>query len=363
MLDKKKMLIFFAIGFTLLSIVLFYIFRPLLNTILLGIVFTYLMYPLYKIINNKLKKPKISSFLVCIIFIVLVTIPLIIALNSLAIEMFNLGNRISNIDFQSIESLQCESDNLLCISFNKLIDGEFIDKIINDTLIQSISLTRNYIGGMLMKIPSFMINIFIIIFMMYYLMIDGKKFIRRIYSFLPIDDKHKKIIIIKLQKSMNGIIYGNILIGLIQSVLCGIAFYFFGIKAPILWAVITFILSFIPMIGASIIWFPAASYIIISSLMNSNVLGVWKGISLILYGFFIISSVDTIIRPKLVSNKAKIHPLLVLLGIIGGIAVFNVAGIIIGPLIIGLFITLFELFEIEKNYLFNLNKKEIKKLK
>lgn len=362
MIEKKKLLWFFIISFILLGTVMFYIFKPLLNTLLLGFVFSYLVHPIYKAINKRLKKPRISSFIVCVLFIVVVTMPVLFAVNSLASEVFSISQVLTeNSLSETISSIKCSSDTTTCRLINKALGVDIIDTTIDDLTLEGTTKIKSYIGSLLLQVPSLILNVFIILFMMYYLQIDGKKFLKKIYNIVPINISHKQIIVQKTKSVMGGILYGNILVGVIQGVLGGLGFFIFGIKAPILWGIIMFLLSFLPFLGTGIVWFPASVYLIINSLMSADTFGLWRGIGLLIYGSLIISTVDNFIRPKLVSTRANIHPVLVLFAVFGGIVVFNAAGIIIGPLVFGMFITILEMFEHEKDYLFSSDEESWKK--
>jgi len=341
---------------------MFYIFKPLLNTLLLGFVFSYLVHPIYKAINKRLKKPRISSFIVCVLFIVVITMPVLFAVNSLASEVFGISQMLTDTSLsETISSIKCSSDTTTCRVINKALGIDIIDTALDDLAFESTTKIKGYIGDLLLQIPTFILHVFIILFMMYYLQIDGKKFLRKIYNIVPINICHKQIIVQKTKSVMGGILYGNILVGVVQGVLGGLGFFIFGIKAPILWGIVMFLLSFLPFMGTGIVWFPASLYLIIGSLMSADTFGLWRGIGLLIYGTLIIGTVDNLIRPKLVSTRANIHPVLVLFAVFGGIVVFNAAGIIIGPLVFGMFITILEMFEHEKDYLFTseeeLNKK------
>ena len=366
MIERKKLLVFFAISFLLLGVLLFYIFRPLINTILSGFVFSYLVYPIYLFIYRKTKKPRLSSFLVCLLFIVVITLPILMSLNSLTQEVISIGKKFSDTDIiDDVLEFRCDSDTRICNTMNRMLDTSVIETTFADLISEFTTGMRKYVGEILLSIPSVIINIFIILFMMYYLLIDGKLFLARLYKSVPVGDKHKVNIFRKTKKVLGGILYGNIFVGAIQGFLGGVGFYMFGIKAPIVWGIIMFLFSFLPFIGTAVIWFPAAAYLIITSFLNSDPTGLWMGIGLLVYCALFVSTIDNFIRPKLVSNYTNIHPVLILFGVLGGIVVFKAAGIIIGPLIVGLFITLLDMFEQEKDFIFAVDehKKEEKKKK
>ncbi|MCB9359452.1 AI-2E family transporter [Candidatus Woesearchaeota archaeon] len=356
--ERRRLLIFFAVSFIILGIILFYLFRPLINTVLLGFVFTYLLYPLYKWIYGKTKKPRLSSFFVCYIFIFIVTIPVILAINSLVGEVYIVANKVTNPDFiDSVYALECTQNTTFCENVNKFIGVNVIESTLRDLTSTITSSLKNSVGKILLAIPQFILSVFIIIFMMYYLLIDGKSFIDHLYKIIPISKEHKMKVLNQTNRVLGGILYGSILVAAIQGFLGGIGFWIFGLKGPILWGLITAFVALIPFLGAGIVWFPASLYIIITSILDSDNMGMWKGIGLLFWGAILVSSSDNFIRPLLVSNRSKIHPVLVLFGVIGGILMFGPAGIIIGPLIVGMFIVILNMFYDERKFLFeNANK-------
>ena len=351
MKDKKELKIFFAISFLVIGTLILYIFRPLLNTILLGFVFTFLFYPVYKFFFKYIKRPRVSAFLVCLLFILIITIPVFFAINSLAIEVVHITNRFSDVSFlDSMESFKCQTETPICLFIERALNNQFVQTTLQDILSEIGSGSRKYIGEILIALPSIILQIFIIIFMMYYLFIDGEQFINKVRCFIPIKERHKEILFTDTKNVMGGILYGSILVGAVQAILGGLGFYIFGINSAIIWGIMMFFFTFIPFLGTAIIWFPASAYLIINSLMQQDTTGLYRGIGLLIYSALIVSTVDNFIRPKLVSSRTNLHPILVLFGVLGGIFVFNAAGVIIGPLILGIFVTLLEMYDKERNY-------------
>jgi len=354
LIEKRKLFVFFTVTFILLGALLFSLFKTLINTILLGLVLSYIMYPIYVRINDRIKMPRISSFAVCMIFVLGISLPILFSLGSLTHEVIDISQRFSDPKLaEEIISFKCETNTTLCNVMNKALSVSILKSSLSDVISEIASSLRTYVGTILLLIPNFLVHVFIILFMMYYLMIDGRDFILRTYQVIPLSEMHKTNIFEKSRNVLKGILFGNILVGAVQAVLAGIGFFIFGINAPILWGIMTFLVSFLPFIGTAIIWLPASVYLIITSVAANDSSGVLRGIGLLVYCTVIVGLIDNILRPKFVSGQTKIHPVLVLFGVIGGISVFNAAGIIIGPLIVGFFITITEMFEQEKEFLFS----------
>ena len=131
---------------------------------------------------------------------------------------------------------------------------------------------------------------------------------------------------------------------LAQGALGTIGFYIFGVKSAIFWGVIMAIFALIPFIGPAIIWVPASLFLIINGIIANSYWEIGMGIGLFVYGVAIISTIDNILRIKLIGGKSEVHPLTGLIGIIGGIELFGLIGIFVGPILLSLLITLFKDF-------------------
>lgn len=134
---------------------------------------------------------------------------------------------------------------------------------------------------------------------------------------------------------------GQIVVGIVQGTLAWAGFLFLGVPNPVLWGFLTALISIIPLLGAVLIWFPIDIYLFIMGYMTGEY---WRAIALLVYGIFVISTIDNILKPKIVGQRAKIHPLVILFGILGGIQLFGIPGILIGPLVLTLFDLVIEIY-------------------
>ena len=146
----------------------------------------------------------------------------------------------------------------------------------------------------------------------------------------------------------SAVIYGSLIIAIAQGTLGGIGFFIFGLPSPLLWGVIMVFASLLPYIGTSVIWLPASLFLIFNGYASMETALITKGILLMLYGIFIIGTIDNILKPKLIGDKSGLHPVLVLLSVIGGINFLGFIGVIIGPMIIAALVTFINIYEEEK---------------
>ena len=147
-------------------------------------------------------------------------------------------------------------------------------------------------------------------------------------------------------KSFNDVIYatiyGVIITAIIQGIIGTIGLLIFGVQNPILWGMVMIILAMLPFVGAGLVWFPAA----IIKIAGGDL---FNGFGLLFYGLFIVSTIDNMIRPKLIGARANIHPVVILLGVLGGLAVFGLMGLIIGPLCLSILMVFIDFYVSEKN--------------
>ncbi len=156
----------------------------------------------------------------------------------------------------------------------------------------------------------------------------------------PLRTQQEKILIKEFISISKATLKGTVVIGAIQGVLGGLLFVFTGVPSPITWGVVMVVLSIIPVVGSWLVWIPVGVGMILS---GSFV----QGVVILLFGALIISSIDNILRPKLVGRDSQMHPLFVLFATLGGIISFGVIGFIIGPIIVALFLALLRMYEQE----------------
>jgi len=293
---------------------------PFLKYMAFGAILVISLYPLYDRLNKKIKRPTLSSIIMIILTILIIFLPLsyasIVIINE-ASETYE--DLLFSLNFDIIDSVA-----------KKIFQGDFnIDAFLATKLV-------SYRDGIIEEIPNILssatniiINMVIMLFLMFYLFRDGDKIYKRFYDSVKIDDDAKRQFFTKIKGMSKAILNGQLVVAIIQGIIGGIGFWIFGVDAPILWGVVMAILSLLPLFGAALVWFPASII-----LMGKGHVGM--GIGLLLYGGIIVSQIDNVIRPIFVGKKGNIHPFLVFVGVLGGISVFGVLGVLLGPLVLGI---------------------------
>jgi predicted PurR-regulated permease PerM len=174
----------------------------------------------------------------------------------------------------------------------------------------------------------------------FYLFRDGMRLKDYLTQLIPVPEMQLEKIVKKFHEMGKALIVGNGLCGIIQGILGGFGFFIFGLHSPFLWGTVIAFMAFLPVIGASVVFIPAAVILIIQGKL-------WLGISYLIYNMFYSSIIEYVIKPRLIGKGMQMNSFLVFIGIIGGIKLFGIIGIVYGPLIITIFLTLAEIYRLE----------------
>jgi predicted PurR-regulated permease PerM len=182
----------------------------------------------------------------------------------------------------------------------------------------------------------FVVSLVLMLYLMFFLVRDGVDLNRRIRDSLPLAPALQDELADRFTTVVRATVKGSVVVALVQGALGGLALWLLGIHAPVLWAALMAVLSLLPAVGTGLVWGPIAIYLFVTG-------AVWKGIGLALYGAVVIGSVDNVLRPVLVGKETQMPDYIVLFSTLGGLAVFGVNGIIIGPMIAAMFVAVWDI--------------------
>jgi predicted PurR-regulated permease PerM len=178
---------------------------------------------------------------------------------------------------------------------------------------------------------------FVYLYCLYFLTRDGQKILSRLPQAVPLSTEDQNAVTEKFLSVTRATLKSTFIVGAIQGVIGGLLFFVLGIGAPVLWAVGFLILAAIPGVGAVLIWLPATAVLL---LLGRYV----QAVAMVAVGGGLIPLADYLLRPRLVGEDTQLHPVLVLVGILGGVAVFGLWGLLLGPLVMGVAVTLWGIF-------------------
>lgn len=178
---------------------------------------------------------------------------------------------------------------------------------------------------------------FLMLYLLFFFLRDGERILTALIGVLPLGDDRERQLLRKFAQVAQATIKGTLVVGIVQGTLGGTIFWLLGIGGAVLWGVVMTVLSFLPAVGAAVVWAPAAIVLIVSG-------STLKGIALLVFGTLIIGLADNVLRPILVGRETKMPDYLVLLATLGGLTLFGVSGFVIGPIIAALFLTVWDMF-------------------
>lgn len=343
--NSRNIIFWFFLSLFILSIaMLAWLIWPFISIIILAFVITGIFSPVFNLISVKDKiNPPFASFLTCslIFFVVLVPIGFFVGILSKEAHDLYITAKSALLNDQLKDLISnsglLEKANLVLTHFNIELTGEALNKAISEIgkivglflYEQARSIAANTLA--------FFVNIFLMLLVVYFLLIDGNKLISFITDLSPLPKEQDEKLIRKFKDMAGAVLIGNGLGGLIQGILGGIVFMLFGLKSPFLWGVIMALLAFLPIIGIGVVFIPAAIYLFLKGQIAS-------AIFFVIFYIILSGGIEYIFKPKIVGQRVKMHTLVVFFSIIGGLKLFGILGIIYGPLIVTAFLTLTDIY-------------------
>jgi predicted PurR-regulated permease PerM len=333
---------YFIVVFLISAIFLGRILWPFWSILVLSFVLTSLFRPVYVFLNRRLPDYA-ASLLTCLLIVALVFVPLIFFTGSLAGEALSLYNwgRDSQVGLK-LQTLFQESPLVVRLQQQLLEFGvEFKATMVTDSLTYLAKEAGLFLykqaSGWAANVMQFLGLFFMMILVIYFLLIDLPKLREYLIRLSPLPDDEDRLLLNKFEEIANAILKGNGICGLIQGILGGGLYSVMGLNSPILWGCIMAVLAFLPVFGIGLVMIPTAIILAINGRVG-------EGVFLFCYYFALSMSVEYLLKPKLVGKQVRMHTLLVLLAILGGLAVYGILGIIYGPIIVTAFLTLSEIY-------------------
>lgn len=334
----NKKFLFFLIFLSLIGAYL--IMKPFIVSILIAFVLSQMLKNNHQRILKKTgNKKELSSLISVFLVVFLIIIPIFIIsflgvkeVNSIYKEL-QANNTMGKLDTFSFSFFGFSLNNQSLKNFYQSDQfsakaeglGEFALKVAQ----------KSYQGA-----SNFIFMTIVMFFSLYYFFRDGEVLIKKMMHLSPLKNKQEELILERFISISRATLKGSLVISIIQAILIFTLFWATGVASPLLWGLATIIIALIPLVGAGLIW----SIVGVTMLLIGNI---WQGLTIILFGALVISTVDDFLRPILVGKDASLHPLLVFLSSLGGISLFGLIGFLIGPIVIALLVTLLDIYEIE----------------
>ena len=317
--------------------------RPFITVLEWAAVLVIVFYPVHQRLAKKIKRRGLSALVSSLLVIVIVVAPVTFLTVTLANELASTARELPAHMAQLLDpeapvtgpvskwvhdhlAVAALSSQTFIVEQLKNAGGAFLE--------QSLGLMGNILNGI--------VKAFLVVFTMYYLFRDGDKIVRALPGVLPLNSQQSEAILARTSQVVSASVYGVVTIAMIQGMLGGLAFWILGVPSPILWATVLAFVSMIPIAGSFFVWLPASIYLLMT--------GHWtKAILLSLWGALVISTIDNLLRPKLIKNQTKLPELFIFFSVLGGMSVFGLLGIVLGPVVLAITLGLLQTFKQEND--------------
>lgn len=317
----------------------YFILAPFIAPLVLGIVFAVVLQPLYQMILRRFKgRESLASLATVLITVVVILVPLSLVSMQLLREAQQLYTSFSGGEAErAVSSLISQTTPVI----ERVIPGasDMLANLSNelDTYAeQALTWIIQNLGSAFSSVAAVVLDLFIFFVTLYYLLRDGGRLRKHIIDLSPLANTDDDTIFTQLGLAVNSVVKGMLAVGLVQGILSGIGFLIFGVPNAVLWGLVASVAAFVPLLGTSVVLIPAVLFLALTGNMGAAIgLGIW--------GLVAVGLVDNFLGPRLMSAGMRLHPLLVLLSVLGGIALFGPVGIFLGPLTVSFLLALLSL--------------------
>ena len=323
-----------------ISAIFLFMVKPFLMALLLAGIFSALMHPFYRRLTRWLGgRRQMASAITLLLIVMVILLPLAGLLGVVTSQAIKVGQSVT----PWVQTQLASPDAIT----QWLADLPFYEKIVpyRDTILQKAGELVGTLSGFLingmqaatMGTVHFIFMLFVLLYAMFFFLIDGHKLLEKILYYLPLEDDDEKRMLNRFTSVSRATLKGTAVIGVLQGGLAGCAFAVVGIPSAVFWGTVMTVLSIIPGIGTALVWGPAA--IVLAAQ------GHWgSALGLVIFCGVVVGSIDNLLRPRLVGKDTEMHDLLILFSTLGGIALFGFIGFVIGPIIAALFVTVWEIY-------------------
>ena len=323
-----------------------WLFSAFFTDFILACLFVGLLGPIHLRLTDKLDgRATTSSIILCISLAILIAIPATFVVTSLSVEAHSAY--VMNKDSVTMDRLYevLFGDSFIsqqAARLASLVGFEYSPQSVSKLLGQVIGTVTSYLGkqvnGLLTNLVNFLFHVCMMLLMVFYLLLDGSQLKAFLFRISPIPDAEEELISAKFKDVGQAILLGNGLGSLIQGVLGGVAMAVASVPSPVLWGTVMTIAAFLPLVGISVVSIPATIYLV----LNGKVM---PAIIFFLLCTFFGLFVENVVKTKLIGSRMKMHNFVIFMSILGGLSTFGVIGLLYGPLVVAVFLTLAELYE------------------
>jgi predicted PurR-regulated permease PerM len=332
-----------AIGVILLfGILVFFAIQPLLFAVIWGLILGYVFMPIYNWLLKYVKNGYVAAVLTLLLAILLILIPLWFIIPLMVQQIFGVYSSLQALNLGAFISSIFPSASAQFVVQATATLNVVISKLTSSMMTSLIDISLN--------LPLLFVDIVIVAFVFFFTLKDGDKLKEFVKSISPLSKTKEKMVIKQFKDITYSTIFGRFVVGIVQGLLSGLGFLMFGVDNALLFTMLAVFMAVLPSLGVYLIWIPIAIYMFATG-------SVALAIAFVLYNLVLVSNIDNFLLAYIISKRTTLSPVIALVSSIGGLFLFGLIGIILGPLIFAYFIILLDLYR-NKNLLDLFSKEE-----
>ena len=321
------------IAATLIGLYLCYLLvLPFLPALVWALTIAVLAAPLHRRLERALRRPNLAGAISVALLGLVVLVPLsVLAQHLVGVLSTGIANgqqRVEAIDFEGL----AETYPLVGRAA-ALIDGGHLTAIFGQLGTWATNFATAVVKGSL----SNGITMLLTFYLLFYFLRDRREILRQARALSPFTSSETNHLFGRVADTIHGVIFGTVIAAVVQGVLGGLIFWLLGLPNPLFWGVVMAVLAVVPILGAFVVWIPAAAYLALTGAW-------WQAVVLAVYGIVVIGLADNILHPVLAGSRLRLHTVLALISIVGGLMLFGPSGLILGPLAVTLTIAVLEIW-------------------
>jgi predicted PurR-regulated permease PerM len=336
-------------SFALVLYFCYQIMEPFLMPVFLALILSTLLTPVYETLAHRLNnRPSLAALLVCLGLTIAILLPVLLLSISLAREANQVYEQLRQPEtLARIQSWLDPTANPIFMKLREwLPDSLRLEEMLRNFDIGSrIGTQAQAIGTAALAyattfaagIFGFLMDYFIMIVVLFFLLRDSAYFERAVRQISPLSADEEHMFVDRFRVVTRATVLGNLLTAVVQGLLSSVIFWILGLPNPILWGALTALFSLVPVVGTALIWLPWTIYLLASG-------SVVRAIIFAILQIVLVGGADNVLRPLLIEGRVKMHTLVVFFSILGGIGYFGILGMFIGPLVFAIAITFMEFY-------------------
>lgn len=337
MTQSRNQLVFFTIAFIIVLVLTFLIFWPFMIVLILAGMLAVILQPVHTWVLKQVKGQRsIASLITLLFLVVVIMLPIALITSRIIGEAQTMYTHLATGGDVSLDHITQVVEQY----GKKIYPGFTFDT--RSYLAVASSWVVSHLGGLFSGTLDIVVKFFLMLVALFYFLRDGETFKKQLKTLSPLNDAEDESLMDNLNSSIKSILVGSVIIAIAQGLLAGIGFAVFGVPNAVLWGTTAGIASLIPGVGTALVWIPATLY-----LFFAKAGFFWLGE--LVWSVAIVSTVDNFLSPFILERGIKIHPLLILFSILGGLSFFGPAGFLIGPLVLSLLFALMRVYQKGRN--------------